>query len=565
MPSDFDELCPWSSCDDRATPRVFCLPAASGPCGRAPDRRTQPLSGSGPSPAPPPPKIDQQVQNERPKFLVRVSVDKEYRIYGEGEAVKLNVRCEEDAFLYVLYQQADGKIFQIFPNSGQPENRIKGKQDIHVPDLDDAFRWIVGPPFGKEVVKVIASKKPVDVLSLPGLKEEHFNPVSSDQVQGAGQQLANEPASLWSEHDLAIQTVRKGVPTTPPEVHKRFGVFFGVSKHQFNDQLVAALGPDEKIDLNLPQNDAKDTEEVFKKVGRLADARVFVNEQATREQIRQSITEWLPSVSRAGDTVFFFFSGHGAQMDDDDNDEKDGKDELLVPYDAVNGSIWVAFIRLRKEGKLPPECVELMNRLGPSVSDVFDRAYTEAGGDGNKEEANRQGARKASAFLFRSSAVGDDEMGHWLQKLDGRHVVVITDACRSGGLVPTGGPTKKGLKRLGQVETGGFDFLKSSMSRLKDLDQRSLTVLTAASEQQDSAEYSKSRNGLFTEMLLKILTLSTDPVDTQQAWEFSRQQISDFFTRRNEYRVAHNLPPDTVFEPQLFSTEPTPIALKPAQ
>ena len=100
--------------------------------------------------------------------------------------LELKVRCEDDAYLYVLYQQADGKIYQIFPNSGQPDNRVKAMQDVQVPALDDAFRWVVGPPFGKEIIKVIASKKPVDALSLPGLKEEHFNPVTQEQVAGAG-------------------------------------------------------------------------------------------------------------------------------------------------------------------------------------------------------------------------------------------------------------------------------------------------------------------------------------------------------------------------------------------
>src|SRR4051794_22001180 len=105
------------------------------------------LAVADPARAQQPPQIDNQIQNGRPKFLVRAWVDRPYRIYGEGEAITLKVRCEEDALLYVLYQQADGKIFQIFPNSGQPDNRIKGMQDIQVPGLDDAFRWVVGPPF----------------------------------------------------------------------------------------------------------------------------------------------------------------------------------------------------------------------------------------------------------------------------------------------------------------------------------------------------------------------------------------------------------------------------------
>src|SRR5947209_196430 len=113
-------------------------------------------------------------------------------------------------------------------------------QNVRVPSLDDGFRWVVGAPLGVEVVKVIASKEPVDALSLPGLKADHFNPVSSQQVAGAGQQLGKESPNLWSEHDLKIKTVKQGEPTEPPEAGERVGVFFGVSDYEFNDVYIQA-------------------------------------------------------------------------------------------------------------------------------------------------------------------------------------------------------------------------------------------------------------------------------------------------------------------------------------
>src|SRR4051794_30202105 len=88
--------------------RMAALTAAL--CGLAAGAAT----AQDPPPGGGPPKLDQQVQNGRPTFLVRASVDKKYLIYAEGDELTLKVRCEEDAYLYVLYQQADGKIFQIF-------------------------------------------------------------------------------------------------------------------------------------------------------------------------------------------------------------------------------------------------------------------------------------------------------------------------------------------------------------------------------------------------------------------------------------------------------------------
>lgn len=42
---------------------------------------------------------------------------------------------------------------------------------------------------------------------------------------------------------------------------------------------------------------------------------------------------WLTSGAKAGDSLFFQFSGHGGQVDDLDGDEEDKKDETLIPVD----------------------------------------------------------------------------------------------------------------------------------------------------------------------------------------------------------------------------------------
>jgi hypothetical protein len=39
-----------------------------------------------------------------------------------------------------------------------------------------------------------------------------------------------------------------------------------------------------------------------------------------------------------GDHLFFFYSGHGSQMVDEEGDEEDGRDECLVPLDMVTVS-----------------------------------------------------------------------------------------------------------------------------------------------------------------------------------------------------------------------------------
>lgn len=52
----------------------------------------------------------------------------------------------------------------------------------------------------------------------------------------------------------------------------------------------------------------------------------------TRANIEASIS-WLVSNCKAGDTLFFHYSGHGANIRDASGDETDGRDEVLVPLD----------------------------------------------------------------------------------------------------------------------------------------------------------------------------------------------------------------------------------------
>ena len=62
--------------------------------------------------------------------------------------------------------------------------------------------------------------------------------------------------------------------------------------------------------------------------------KVLLNEEATKKNILQSMSQWLVADSHPGDRVFFFYSGHGFFQADKDGDESDSLDETLVNYDT---------------------------------------------------------------------------------------------------------------------------------------------------------------------------------------------------------------------------------------
>ncbi len=105
------------------------------------------------------------------------------------------------------------------------------------------------------------------------------------------------------------------------------------------------------------------------------DIKTLMDEKATRENIIKTFEDWLIHGTKEGDLAFFYFSGHGTQVPDQNGDEDDGQDEALCPYDLV------------------PE---------------------------------------GAANVMEAKVIIDDELGLLLRRLKGREVVVILDACHSG-------------------------------------------------------------------------------------------------------------------------------------
>ncbi|RCK80308.1 MAG: Metacaspase [Candidatus Ozemobacter sibiricus] len=63
------------------------------------------------------------------------------------------------------------------------------------------------------------------------------------------------------------------------------------------------------------------------------DIRTLFDEQATYENILRGIAEHLIRGTGPGDLAVFYYSGHGTYITDTNQDEPDGRDEALCPYD----------------------------------------------------------------------------------------------------------------------------------------------------------------------------------------------------------------------------------------
>ncbi len=222
---------------------------------------------------------------------------------------------------------------------------------------------------------------------------------------------------------------------------------------------------------------------------------MLTNSQATRNAILNAFERWLIHGTKEGDLAFFYFSGHGTQIPDQNGDEDDGMDEALCPYDLVPV------------------------------------------GAGSAVE---------------SRVILDDEMGVLLRRLKGRDVVVFVDACHSGSMTRSiGGATVSRLEEtpaaapkylpveLTQSRPRGKSF-PSVIPRQNDIPGDQIFI-SSSRENQVSLEIALDEgfHGAMTSAIVEGMARKAD-MTYVELYEYARKVIKD----------RHRLEQDAQIEPE---------------
>lgn len=409
----------------------------------------------------------EEVRNNTPAFMVRVEVDRADRTYRGGEQMHVRVVSEKAGYLYLLYCDAGGNITCLLPNSLEQTNHIPAGQPVQVPWPGAPFRLTIGAPYGQEALKAIVSLTPLEREQLRSWFGQRSVGERLRGVKTVSDGMKSHPTD-WAEHDLTTMTLPpvEGIPSTPQPAPGSGSRRVGVF-----------VGVSEYLDpqirrLKTPHQDAAALADVMRRTCRLDEAVVLVNSQATLARIEQTLRRHLRVATRPGDTVILFWSGHGGRCADDNGDEKDGFDGYLVPYD----------------GRLGDE---------PTV---------------------------------RRTMVIDDTFGRWIQELDGRRIVVILDACYSGGQAAEA----KGLTtgRLTREPGVFFDFFEGVLERAKDLGQKELALLASSRADQISFERREGDRGVLNYFLIQQLTTASGPLTLSQAFDGLKGQVAAYVERQ---------------------------------
>lgn len=239
----------------------------------------------------------------------------------------VRIKVERDCYVYLLYYSTADKVGCLFPNEYQKDNFVRADQVVTIPAEGDSFRFRCSPPCGKEVLQVIGTLTPVDVLNDQNLTQARVTPLQTSDLKDMVVELKDKKKPKdWAEARIEITTVENQTDVSQ-KAGKRLGVCVGISQYK----------SDRIPQLQVSHQDAEKMADALKRSCQVSDVTVLTNEKATRSAIEQAIFQDLKQKSKPGDTLFVFFSCHGGRTADTNGDEQDGFDEYLVPYDGTLG------------------------------------------------------------------------------------------------------------------------------------------------------------------------------------------------------------------------------------
>jgi len=399
--------------------------------------------------------------NPEAAFMIAVDVDKPNRVYREGDTMTVSVESEKECFVYLLYYSGDDATV-LFPNAHQQNNRIPAQTRVTIPGKGAPFRFRTTGPFGQEVLHVIASEKKLDAIEKPG-GGAAFKSLGAKNLRQMVVEVKEKKRKEWAEARIDITTIPRD--TKPPKTGRRVGVCIGISQYQH-----------ERVqDLQVSHLDAMRMADALKTKCDADEVLLLTDEDATRANIEQAIFHDLVGMTRPGDAVFIFFSGHGGRTSDQNGDEADGFDEYLVPHDGILGK---------------PETMIL-----------------------------------------------DDTFARWMQELSGREVAIIMDNCYSGGASKSIDGSAVSPKAIGgNAKAAAYDGIEVELKRTKDLGQQNTVVVAACQANQLAWEMPAAQKGsVLTHYMIQ--SLDDDASDADQDGKLTVQESYGYVKQKVEQYV----------------------------
>lgn len=98
--------------------------------------------------------------------------------YRVGDTLAVSVKPKSDAYITILNVGSSGAVTLLYPNHFQRDAKVKAGTTVRIPSKKAKWQISVGGPRGVDLVKVIASKKPLTLKELQNIASaDEANPV----------------------------------------------------------------------------------------------------------------------------------------------------------------------------------------------------------------------------------------------------------------------------------------------------------------------------------------------------------------------------------------------------
>ena len=138
-------------------------------------------------------------------------VDHADNTYAVGEAVRLFVRTNKDAYLTVINVGPSGNTTVLFPNSFQKDSKVTANKVVEIPAPNSGSHITVGGPAGRELIKVIATTKPTSFFNdVPAIAVGAFSELKQETVSVSRDlqvTLDTQQSNEWDEYNKIITSI----------------------------------------------------------------------------------------------------------------------------------------------------------------------------------------------------------------------------------------------------------------------------------------------------------------------------------------------------------------------
>ena len=273
-------------------------------------------------------------------YLIHHALEREMRTPVLG--LEISLRADDAAARLFGLKGAAGAPGRAVWSVTQVSTGRSASAAVHHGDFDDdipTMSSVAANVLDEPDARVRYSGSPRDARSVDGEW-----PVSADWLRGvdvspgfgtvAAQAVASAMAPQATGLSAPIAAAATSAPAAPSAGTRPSGGSAGARR-------ALCIGIDAYEPPNALRGCVNDTQEWRKALGALGfRVDTLLDKQATRQAILDALGGLVRS-AKSGEVLVFQYSGHGTQVPDYDGDEREGKDEALVPFDFDDGAFLV--------------------------------------------------------------------------------------------------------------------------------------------------------------------------------------------------------------------------------